>query len=1073
MASLGDLLVKVGLDTTEFSTKVTQVGTDLAGLEGKANTAATGWNAFGGALTSVGTTLTATVTAPLVGLGAAAVTSAGQLEQINTAFTTMLGSAPQAQALIAQLQQLAAQTPFQFDQLVQGTQLLLAYGLQAEQIVPTLTAVGNAAAGVGAGGEGIDRIIRAIGQMQAKGAVAAQEMQQLAELGIPSWQILADAIGVKVPDAMKLVEDRAVSSSEAIPALLAGLNEKFGGMMETQSQTLLGKWSTMKDEIQLALTEVGNALAPFAQSAIDFGTKLAGAIKDAADWFSKLPTPVQDFTVGLGLLLAAAGPVLLALGGLATAVTSITTAWPILTAGFSALAGISGPALAIAGITAALVALGTWVWDNWDSIVAVIEQAWDGIEEIWGAVWGWVRDTFLVPLWEGLKTTAETVWNAIKGIVGPVWDGIQAAWSAVWNWAKDTLLVPIWNAIQTAAGLVWDVIGPAIKGIWDGLQNAWSTIWNGVKTTIETVWNGIKSTAETIWNGVTGAIGGFIEKVKEIPGVNKLLNLDDAWDSAKKLGDETGKTKDSVEKLGNESKAAGEKIKVHADNTKAMAKEAKDAEEEARKLKEQLVKQRTEALESDTTFQALVKSLKDVGDKYKAAKDFIVEYKARMMEGKDTTWALEEACRTFDQTMKNVNTSLEASGKKINDIYKTEIPSLTSSVPQMTQAARDIENAWKTLGLPSPSDIEAKKKSLTDAYDAIKNSGIYDAGEVEKAFQKMRDEINKMPGEINSAWKTLGLPSPEDREAKIKALKDAYEQIKNSGTASAEDIQRAYEAMKKGVEDTVGDKTKKGSMVETVSTAITNFTQDMAKALWDGDLSFGEKAKKMLTDLGAAITTQLLEPWTKAISDWIADVLTGKLAPALKNVFNIGSSAASGAGSGAAGAAGGAAGAGAAGAAGAAAGAAMGMGAALLAGGVAGGLAILGSIIGAKMLSGDMGKTEENTRYTAIALIGEKGVIDILHWHNEHWWYSRGLWESIKEKTGWIWEKIDPGFTEMLDKLQAIQDRVKELPDKLAEKISSGPSVTVNIGGSLIGTEEFVELMAEMIGKKLALAGGA
>ncbi|GIU78802.1 MAG: hypothetical protein KatS3mg005_2040 [Bryobacteraceae bacterium] len=1074
MASLGDLLVKVGLDTTEFSSKVTQVGNDLAGLDAQANTAATGWNAFGGALTSVGATLTAAVTAPLAGLGTAAVTSAAHLEQMNVAMTNLLGSGPQAQALIAQLQQLAAQTPFQFDQLMQGTQLLLAYGFQAEQIIPTLQAVGDAAAGVGAGGEGIERIIRAIGQMQAKGAVAAQEMQQLAELGIPSWQILAEAIGVTVPEAMKLVEQRAVSSAEAIPALLAGLNEKFGGMMETQSQTLLGKWSTLRDNIKLALTEVGEALAPFAEKAIDFGMKLAGAIKDAADWFGKLPKPVQDFAIGLGLLLAAAGPVLLALGGMVTAVGSIVAAWPVLTAGFSALAAMSGPALAIAGITAALAALGLWVGSNWDRIVAVIKQAWDGITEIWGAVWGWVRDTFLVPLWEGLKTTAETVWGAIKGIVGPVWDGIQTAWATVWNWAKDTLLVPVWTAIQTAAGAVWDVIGPAICGIWNGLQTAWDAIWNGVKTALESVWNGIKSAAETIWNGVTGALNGFINAVKGIPGVSKLLNLDEAWNSAKKLGDEAGKTRDEVQKLGNESKSAGEKIKVHASSTKAMAKEARDAEKEAQKLKDQMIKQRDEALKSDTTFQALVKSLKDVGDRYKAAKEFVVEYKARMMEGKDTTWAMEEACRTFDETLKNVNTTLEASGKKMNDISKVEIPGIISAVPQMTQAAKDIENAWKTLGLPSPSEIDAKKKSLQDAYDAIKNSGIYEAGEVEKAFRRMTDEINKMPGEIGSAWKTLGLPSPDERAAKIKELQDAYETIKNSGTASADDIKLAYEKMKAGIEDAVGAKGKQGSMVETVSTAITNFTQDMAKALWDGDLSFGEKAKKMLTDLGKAITASLLEPWTKAITSWITDVLAGKLQPALSGLFNFGGGAASGAAGGAAGAAGGAAGAGAAGAAGAGAAGAIGLGVSLAGGALAGGLAMIGSIIGAKMLSGDMGKVEENTRYTALGILGEQGVIHLLWSNLDHWWHNRGVWADIKSTLGWIWEKVDPGFTEMLSKLQSIVDKTTDVWDEIRFlRAEFKPPVTVTVQGNVIGNDDFIDTLTDAIGKKLALAGGA
>jgi tape measure domain-containing protein len=72
---------------------------------------------------------------------------------------------------------------------------MLAMGFSAKEVMPTLTAIGDASSGLGLGAEGLDRITRALGQMRAKGKVSAEEMLQLTEAGVPAWAILSKAIG--------------------------------------------------------------------------------------------------------------------------------------------------------------------------------------------------------------------------------------------------------------------------------------------------------------------------------------------------------------------------------------------------------------------------------------------------------------------------------------------------------------------------------------------------------------------------------------------------------------------------------------------------------------------------------------------------------------------------------------------------------------------------------------------------------------------------------------------------------------------------------------------------------------
>lgn len=237
------------------------------------------------AFSKTGGALTRYVTAPMLAATGATIAfgvkTAASFEQADIAFETLLGSGDAAKKMFDDLKEFAAKTPFEIPGLLDATKRLLAYGFAAQEVIPMLTSVGDAAAGLGLGTEGLNRIIVALGQMRAKGAVQAEEMRQLAEAGIPAWDALAKKLGVTIPEAMKLVEERAVDSGTAIAAVTGMMDERFGGMMLRQATTLSGLWSNLKDVFSIKLGEGFQANAEPLKDVLEELIDVSGPLVDS------------------------------------------------------------------------------------------------------------------------------------------------------------------------------------------------------------------------------------------------------------------------------------------------------------------------------------------------------------------------------------------------------------------------------------------------------------------------------------------------------------------------------------------------------------------------------------------------------------------------------------------------------------------------------------------------------------------------------------------------------------------------------------------------------------------------
>jgi len=169
------------------------------------------------------------------------------LQTAQIGFATMLGSAEKAQKFLDDMADFAVKTPFEYPELLEAAKRMLAYGFAAEEVLPTLRAVGDASAALGSGSVGIDRITLALGQIRAKGKLSGEEMRQLTEAGVPAWHILAEAMGKTVPELQDMVSKGLIPGYKAVEMLTAGMTKRFGGMMASMENTWQGVTSSIKD----------------------------------------------------------------------------------------------------------------------------------------------------------------------------------------------------------------------------------------------------------------------------------------------------------------------------------------------------------------------------------------------------------------------------------------------------------------------------------------------------------------------------------------------------------------------------------------------------------------------------------------------------------------------------------------------------------------------------------------------------------------------------------------------------------------------------------------------------------
>ena len=170
---------------------------------------------------------------------------AKELEYAKIAYSNLFGNTELAEEFINVLKDFSATTPFSFEESEDAAKKLLAYGIQYKNVMYMMQGT-LAASSMTADAQTIDSVSTALGQIYTKGRLMNEEMRQLAEAGIPAYEILQEKLGL-TQEQLQNLGDQSISSSVAINALIDGMTERFGGVIASSSSTITGMLSNIKD----------------------------------------------------------------------------------------------------------------------------------------------------------------------------------------------------------------------------------------------------------------------------------------------------------------------------------------------------------------------------------------------------------------------------------------------------------------------------------------------------------------------------------------------------------------------------------------------------------------------------------------------------------------------------------------------------------------------------------------------------------------------------------------------------------------------------------------------------------
>lgn len=270
----------------------------LDGVKGAAerlNRALSGTNTL---LPSFGT-LVRTAGSMLRDLIGHAIRSGSEIENLELAFTTMLGGADAARAHLEELQRFAIGKPFEFAQLASASRLLQTFGFQARDVTGLLTDFGDAAFTANTGFEGVERMSRVFGQIRATGKTTVGHLNMLVRSGVPAYDILRERLGLTGEELQKIARS-GIPAERVITALREGMRARFSGGLDRAAATLSAKLSDLQDLAGLFYRTLYRELGPYIVWFID---KLSSALTGNMTGITRTVKTTVATILGVGRIL--------------------------------------------------------------------------------------------------------------------------------------------------------------------------------------------------------------------------------------------------------------------------------------------------------------------------------------------------------------------------------------------------------------------------------------------------------------------------------------------------------------------------------------------------------------------------------------------------------------------------------------------------------------------------------------------------------------------------------------------------------------------------------------------------
>lgn len=266
-------------------------------------------NAVSEKINSLGNKLTTRLTLPIAAAVGAGISYNAELEKLTTSYSTFLGDSKEAEKVINQIKKDATKTPFDVTSLVKANQMLISTGENAEASQKTILALGDAVTATGGGNDELTRMASNLQQIKNAGKATAIDIRQFAYAGIDVYGLLADYLGKTTQE----IKDMEISYEDLSGALQKASSQggKYYNAMNKSSETLAGQTKQLKAQVKDMAGELTKSLMPAAKKTI-------AQVEEWIKRFDNLSDSQKENIVKIGLMVAAAGPLLKIIGTITT-----------------------------------------------------------------------------------------------------------------------------------------------------------------------------------------------------------------------------------------------------------------------------------------------------------------------------------------------------------------------------------------------------------------------------------------------------------------------------------------------------------------------------------------------------------------------------------------------------------------------------------------------------------------------------------------------------------------------------------------------------------------------------------
>ena len=306
-SSLDDLVKKSG-DASGAS------NTTMGRLAQSARLQSDAWRTAGASLLGVG----AAITGVNVAVAKTGIEYNTLQQKSRAALTTIMGGAREANEQMDKLDEFARTSPFSKAVFIEAQQQMLGFGIEAQKVIPYLSAINETIAATGGNNHDLAEIVRIFSQISAAGKITATDLMQFGQRGVDAATLIGSQMGMTGAQIRESITDGTLDANAALDALADGMQERFEGASAGVKNTMEGAF----DRLKAAWRDLSASIMEPAVGQ-QGGGWLVDATNQVADllrWAEQLPDPIKQ---SAGALSGLAGAGALAAGGVALAVPKI------------------------------------------------------------------------------------------------------------------------------------------------------------------------------------------------------------------------------------------------------------------------------------------------------------------------------------------------------------------------------------------------------------------------------------------------------------------------------------------------------------------------------------------------------------------------------------------------------------------------------------------------------------------------------------------------------------------------------------------------------------------------------